>query len=118
MGLFNFGTKALVKNQLIRIATGMEQVENEMKKSNQDMSLIRGIASALMKEKNKLTLMLSDLSPAARSTIKLKYKGQRVSYFEFATEMMNLSTRIDNITGINFFNETRTIDGVARKVQF
>lgn len=118
MGLLDFGTKAQVENLASHIGVGMQLIEEEIKKSsNQSTSTIRGLASGLMDEKNKLVILISSLTQSTRENLKIRYKNQKIPYFTFIQEMKLVSDKVDNITGINFFNRTITKDGVTRQVK-
>ncbi len=115
MGLFDFGTKAQVENLAAHIGVGMQLVEEEIRKSsNQSNSTIRGFAIGLMEEKEKLTILTSSLSQPTLEKLKIRYKNQKIPLFLFIQEMQRVSDKIENVTGINFFNSTIKKDGTIR----
>lgn len=118
MGLLDFGTKAQVENLADHIGVGMQLVEEEIRKSsNQSTPPIRGLAYGLMDDKEKLVILISSLSQSTFDNLKVRYKNEKISFFSFIHEMKRVSDKIDEITGINFFNSTITKDGVIRQVK-
>lgn len=119
MGLLDFGTKAQVEELGYRIGVGMQQIEAELRKtSNQSSPTIRGLALGLMQERNKLVVLISSLTQSSREKLKVKYKNEKIPYFLFVQEMQHISNKVDEATGINFFNSTREVDGVVKHVKF
>lgn len=118
MGLLDFGTKAQVENLAAHIGVGMQLIEEEIKKSsNQSTPTIRGLASGLMNEKKKLVILISSLTQTTREKLKVRYRNEKISYFSFIHEMKRVSDKVDEITGINFFNSTIEKDGVIRQIK-
>lgn len=59
MGLFNFGNKALIKSTVLKISTGIAQIEQELQSSNQQVTpMVRGITFALKEEVKQLEALL------------------------------------------------------------
>ena len=118
MGLFDFGTKAQVEELASHIGVGMQLIEEEMRKTgNQSSPTIRGLALGLLDERNKLMALSSQLAQSTRDSLKIRYNNQKIPYFTFIQEMKRVSDRVDNITGINFFNSTMTKNGITRTVR-
>ncbi|WP_418892761.1 hypothetical protein [Limibacterium fermenti] len=112
MGILDFGTKAQVEELAFRIGVGMQQIERELiTYSNQNTPTLRGLALALMQEKEKMSKLISFLTPTSREKLKVRYNNEKISYLIFIGRMKQVSDIVDDITGINFFNSTREVNG-------
>lgn len=92
--LYDFGDREQVKTVAMRIDIGLQQLEEE-----QDIRSLRGLCTAIRQDIEMMMLLASKLSVESLGCLKVRYKGDKISYFSFLNMISQASEDVQNRGG-------------------
>jgi hypothetical protein len=106
MGLFGNSKRDLIKSTVLKLSTGLAQIENELKSNNNQVTpMVRGILTALQKESDTLYGLIcpngrTDWDLVNSTTVK-EYNGREIDLGVFTSRFYNQAINLYRLTGIN-----------------
>lgn len=98
MGFFDrlndFGDRELVKTVAMRIDVGLQQLEHET-----STQMIAGLTYALREEVKNMQILANKLTYESKSCLMVKFKGSKISYFDFLSHISDISEQFINQGG-------------------
>lgn len=100
MGLFNrlsdFGDREQIRVHAYRIGIGIQQIKNES-----SLQTIKGLSIALQQEVQTMMMYESTLSQESINCLDVNYKGRKISFVRFLSDLRLESIEIVNRGGYN-----------------
>ena len=105
MGLFDFGDRAVVQNLAYRVGVGIQQIEDEIRKSPMNATpLLRGLAFTVREERIKMMQLYYDLQESTRNSLVIEFKGRKIPFWDFFTELVPISSKVKDLTNIRLLD--------------
>lgn len=102
MGFFDrlqdFGDREQVRTSIMKIDIGIQQIENAT-----SLPDIKGLAYAVREEVGYMRMLASKLTSESLGCLDVKFRGRKIPYYSFLSELQDKSEEIVKRCGIPIF---------------
>ena len=87
--LYDFGDREVVRTHAMKIDVGLRQIE-----SAYDLPTIKGLSAAIRNEVQDMMISAQKLTAESKNCLDVKYRGQKIMYYDFLSTLTNISADI------------------------
>ncbi|MBQ5753753.1 MAG: hypothetical protein IIV91_06075 [Alistipes sp.] len=87
--LYDFGDREVVRTYAMKIDIGLRQIENTY-----NLQTIKGLSIAIRNEVRDMMISAQKLTAESKECLDVKYRGQKIMYYDFLSILTNISADI------------------------